>query len=157
MGYDLYMTDIQYTAYLKGSLKLSKHGEWWHNGNPFTNKRLSDLFSRSIVWDKSANEFFVQIGKQRATFTLEDTPFFVLSINDQHVPWKIELSDGTSEILEPKSLVVGDESQIYCRVKGGAFKARFSRSAHQALLGYAGDDNSLLVSGERIILKPDGH
>jgi hypothetical protein len=54
---------------------------------------------------------------------------------------QIELSDGTIEALDPDRLWLGQKDALYADVKGGAFQARFTRSAQ---LGLAG----LLVEGD---------
>ena len=135
-----------YTAYLKGSLKLSKTGEWWHNGQPFQNQKVSDLFTRSLVWDESAAEYFIQIGTQRASFDCEDTAFFITSIDDTVSPWTIAISDGTTETLRGDNIEIGDEQQLYCIVHG-SHRARLTRSAHQALLCHVESDSSIVIDG----------
>ena len=145
------MEEAIYTAFLKGSLKLSKTGEWWHNGKPFTNKKLSDYFHKSIFWRENEQDYVIRIGKQQATFDLEDTPFFVLTIDQSVVPWKITLSDGTTEELSPTSLSLGPEDQIYCLVKT-THRARFSRAAHQLLLAHAMSEDEIAVAGKTVKL-----
>ncbi len=140
-----------YTAYLEGSLKLSRTGEWWHNGSPFQNQRLADFFSQHIVWDASAKRYFVQIGAQRATFDCEDTAYFVLHIDESAIPWKLTLSDGTTESFEPDTLVRGKEDQLYCTVHG-QHRARLSRAAHQILLRHASSELELTIAGKRYTL-----
>ncbi|MBN8550445.1 MAG: DUF1285 domain-containing protein [Deltaproteobacteria bacterium] len=141
-----------YTAYLKGSLKLSKTGEWWHNGQPFENKRVSDLFTRSVVWDPALKEYFVQIGAQRASFDCEDTAFFVTSIDENTSPWTISISDGSSEQLQAQTIEAGAEDQLYCLVHG-THRARLTRAAHQSLLQHVSTDNSLNIEGRLYIIK----
>lgn len=141
-----------YTAYLEGSLKLSKTGEWRHNGQPFQNEKVAELFSRSIVWDDVSGRYYIQIGAQRATFECEDTAYFVLAIDDNKAPWMLALSDGSTEPLEPHSLTRGNKGQVYCRVHGN-HRARFSRGAHQVLLRAALDDERLLIAGQSYKLR----
>lgn len=136
-----------YTAYLKGSLKLSKTGEWWHNGQVFQNPKVSQLFTRSVVWDADAQEYFIQIGAQRASFDCEDTAYFVTAIDDSKSPWVVSISDGGSEPLRPETLRIGDDEQIYCNVHG-THRARLSRAAHQTLLRYVESDNALSIDGK---------
>jgi len=141
-----------YTAYMKGSLKLTKLGEWWHDGAPFEHTKLISLFHRSIVWDEEENEYYVQIGKGRASFDCEDTAFFVSVLMDESDPWKVVLADETQEPLQTSTLRLGSEDQMYCTVKD-THRARFKRSAHQTLLQHAISDDSLLINGETVTLK----
>lgn len=144
-------TALQYTAYLDDSLILSQYGQWWHNGRPFENRKLADLFSRCVVWDAAQKRYFVQIGAQRATFTVEDTPYFVTAIDTDRSPWQIHLSDGSSEDFIPKHISIGKNDQFYFCVKQG-HRARALRSVHQQLLQHAISDCELEISGKRVRL-----
>jgi hypothetical protein len=42
----------------------------------------------------------------------------------------LALSDETEEPLDPSTLRVSPQGVLYCRVRGGAMPARFSRNAH---------------------------
>jgi hypothetical protein len=145
------MNDAPYLADLSKNLKLSATGEWWHDGRPFENRKLIELFNRSIVWDQNKDRYLLQIGGNQASFEYEDTVYFVTSLHDQNSPWKLALSDQTEELLAPSSLSLGSQNQIYCTVKG-SHRARFSRGAHQQLLAHAVDDTSLLLDGKNVSL-----
>ncbi len=146
------MNEIRYTAYLEGSLKLSKYGEWWHNGVQFQNQRLAELFHRSIVWDEEEQKYFVRIGPQRASFTCEDTAYFVVALDVTKSPWQILLADGSTEVLDPSSLRCGKEDQIYCQVKH-TYRARFKRAAYQVLLQHVRDEDTLLIDDKEVRLE----
>lgn len=141
-----------YTAFLEGSLVLSKNGEWWHNGAIFKNERLSELFHQSIQFDPEHNSYVVRIGAQQATFTCEDTPFFVSQIIENGSGARVKLLDGSEEPLDLGSLTIGAESQIYCSVKGG-HRARLTRGAHQNLSLKAVDESHVNICGQTIELK----
>ncbi len=145
--------EVSYTAFLEGSLTLSRYGEWWQNGRPFQNKKLSDLFSRSVQWDPADSRYYVRIGAQRASFTVEDTAYFVTAFDTTTLPWQILLSDGTQELFDPRCLSMGDENQFYFLVKGG-HRARALRPVHQQLLGFAVSDSELEIAGTRVPLFP---
>ncbi|MCB0311252.1 MAG: DUF1285 domain-containing protein [Bdellovibrionales bacterium] len=145
--------DPIYTAYLEGELKLDKHGKWFHNGAPFQNNNLIELFNRSITWDDSQNKYFLNIGKGRASFLVEDTAYFVLELLDEEVPCQVRLSDRSQEELILNQIEIGAENQIYCYVKNG-HRARFSRSAHQALLKHASGPREIKLNGTVFPLIP---
>jgi len=148
--------DERYLADLTKDLKLSATGEWWHKGQPFENRKLIELFNRSIVWDESAKRYLLKIGSNLASFVYEDTAYFVLSLNDKHTPWSLILSDQSEEPLVPSSLTLGEDNQVYCRVKG-THNARFSRAAHQQLLEHVVDEESLLIGDKKIVLAKRSH
>lgn len=143
--------EATYTALLKGSLKLDKNGNWWHEGRQFENQKLSQLFHRSIIWDENCKEYFVQIGKQRATFDIEDCAFFVVAIDDSKIPWKLTLLNNSCQPLIPSTLELGANNQIYTRTLNGQ-RAKFLRSAHQVLLRHTLDGEHLKIAGETIRL-----
>jgi len=148
-------TAVQYTAYLEGSLVLTAQGVWVHNGTPFANQRLSELFSRSVVWDSQHNAYTVRIGAQQACFTCEDTPYFVMEFDPGTL--QLRLSNDSHYSLALDSLRVGSSGQFYCRVAvnpGRQDVARFSRPAHQSLLAHAVDDQHLELAGKVIKLEP---
>jgi hypothetical protein len=145
------MDEAIYTAYLTGVLTLSEHGVWHHEGVPFSNQKLSSLFHRSIVWSPTEKSYVVRIGKGQATFTCEDTAYFVSGLNTDAKPWEITLADGAVEELDAHSLHTGEHHQIYCTVKNG-HRARFMRNVHQQLLEYAVDESTILVDGKRVLL-----
>jgi len=144
--------EVLYSTYLKGTLVLKENGTWVHNGQEFTNEKLIDLFNRSIVWAEDLKEYVVQIGKGQAQFTYEDTVFFVLGLEDSTSPWKINLSDGSAEIFAPKQLMVGQQNQIYCLVKG-SHRARFTRAAYQHLIRHLVDSATVMIDSLPVSLK----
>jgi len=148
------MTEIQYTAQLKGKLKLSKFGEWYHEGKIFERKSLSDLFHRSIVWDENDKAYYVRLGAQQATFDCEDTAFFVTDLRENNDVWEVVLAGGSTEPLALQSLAVGAEGQIYCQVKG-SHKARLRRGAHQQLMTFAEDEKTINLGGKKILIKKE--
>lgn len=156
------MDEIQYTAYLEGSLRLSAEGLWHHNGTPFTNQRVSDLLSRAIEWDEQLQQFFIRLGPQRASFTLDDTPLFVTCLDERCSPWMLTLSNGATQPLVPQSLRVGAAAQLYCLVSIRSYPsgrlmetwARFTRPVHQQLLEHAVDEQTFLIDGVRVPLTP---
>ena len=141
------MDEAIYTAYLAGSLKLSRSGEWVHNGKHFTNPRLIELFHRSIFWDSAVGSYFIRIGKQQATFDLEDTAYFVEHLDDSKNPWILSFLDGSTEELDPKTLRMVDSGEFYCQKLNGQ-QAKFRRGAHQRLLEHATGEDSLEICGE---------
>jgi hypothetical protein len=149
------MDETLYTAYLKGVLMLSERGIWHHEGTRFSNQKVSKLFHRSIQWNQDEQQYYVCIGKGRATFDCEDTAYFVSTLNDTTDPWTITLLDDTTEELKPDTLHLGPADQIYCEVKG-SHRARFMRNAHQILLEHAVNDDTVHINGEdvRLVMQP---
>lgn len=142
--------ELLYRAELSGQLRLSARGEWFHDGVAFSNPRLIELFNRSIT-RSGAGAWCLRIGRGEATFTCEDTPWFVTVLEDTGSPWQVTLSDGTSEALTPTTLRLGAAGQVYCRLLRGD-EARFTGGAHQRLLSHTVDEEHLLIDGQLIPL-----
>lgn len=146
-----------YTAYLEGSLVLTAEGQWFHEGSPFTNERVIDLFFRSIVWDEAQARYLIRVGdQQQATFRCEDTAYFVIQIHDSPDGPLISLNDGSTEPLRTDTLFLGEVGQIYCTVKGN-HRARLSRNVHQELLEHAIDEHTISVCGRTVALHSRPH
>lgn len=145
------MGEIKYTAYLEGSLRLDAEGRWYHNGAPFRNSRVAELFSRSVSWDSSVRKWFVQIGEQRAAFSCDDTALFVAEVCDQMQPPAFRLTDGALVPISEARITAGDSNQLYLGLPDGQL-ARFGRGALQRLLHFAVDDTVVEIGGVRCVI-----
>ncbi len=125
-----------------GEIRLDREGRWFHRGEPFTNRKLVDLFNRSVR-PLEGGGFVIQVGREIYPIHVEDTAYFVHAIDLTQSPAVIELSDGTSEPLALETLVYDDRGGFYCLVKSGRYRARFRRNLWHALL-------------DRIVERPDG-
>ena len=84
-----------------------------------------------MCFDEGEGVFVVQVGRFRGRIDLEDTAFFVHAYAPE--AGTIDLSDLSSERLDPESLRVAEDGVLRCTVKG-RFPARFNRAAQVHLL-----------------------
>jgi hypothetical protein len=99
------------------------------------NPRIALLFSQSIKQNLDGS-FFLQVAEERASVTVEDTPYVVRSIDDNgQGGFILMLNDDTREAMDPASLEIGADNVLYARVKGGTCRARFLRPAYYHLSG----------------------
>lgn len=153
------MQDKTERARLK-SIVLNAHGLWLHDGTVFTNTKLIALFSRSIRRIPGSDQFEIQVGPYSSNVTVEDTAWFITSVETNTSPWSVSVSDGTSEILDPSSLRFGQHNQLYCKIKrtADAFEqARFSRSAFQAIFPFFNANGQLEIGSQLILIPTSGH
>ncbi len=116
-----------------GKISFRRDGNWYTDEERIDNPRIALLFSRSIRQNPDGS-YFLQVGDERASITVEDTPYVVKSVEGDAVSGFIAiLNDEEREPLDASSLEVGADNVLYCRVKNGAFRARFLRPAYDHL------------------------
>ena len=137
-------------------LVLRRDGTFWHEGVQVTHRRLAAQFLRSVEWSEADGAFLVRLRHFRGWLDVEDTPWFVVSYDE--ASGEIELTDGTREVLEPRTLRMDADDVLRCAVKGGRWDARFTHRGQAHLLDALepGDDGlRLRIAGrhERLDLR----
>jgi uncharacterized protein len=116
-----------------GRISFRRDGNWYSDEERIDNPRIALLFSRSIRRNPDGT-YFLQVGDERASITVEDTPYVVKAVEgDAAAGFQLVLNDEEREPLRGGSLEVGPDNVLYCRVKDGGFKARFLRTAYYHL------------------------
>lgn len=132
----------RYLVRLEEPLHLSARGEWFQGGKPFSNRKVADLFTRSVIFDHQAGAWMVAIGPQKAAFTSEDTQIFVVELSEEGV------AHLSSDALKP--LVRGDFEVLvttcnaWCLSSAklpGSGRARFLPGLQQQLSGHVVEDS----------------
>ena len=124
-------------AYLRSggpveTIRLDREGRWFHEGDPIENPRIIQLFNR-IVTRTEGGTWLLKAGRSSYPIQVEDTGFFVESVDLTVDPPLVALSDGSEEPLDPSTVDYRPVGNLYCRVKGGGFRARFKRGLYHAL------------------------
>ncbi len=118
-----------------GKISFRRDGNWYTDEERIDNPRIALLFSRSIRQNPDGS-YFLQVGDERASISVEDTPYVVKSLEGDGANGFIAIiNDDEREPLDASSLEVGADNVLYCRVKNGAFRARFLRPAYYHLSG----------------------
>src|SRR6202046_2264661 len=113
-----------------GKISFRRDGNWHSDDERIDNPRIALLFSQSIKRNPDGS-YFLQVAEERASITVEDTPYVVRSLADDGAgAFTTILNDDTREPLDPVTLEVGPENVLYARVKGGRHRARFLRPAY---------------------------
>lgn len=150
------MARAGFYAVESGKISFRRDGNWYADEERIDNPRIALLFSRSIRRNPDGS-YYLQVAEERAPITVEDTPYVVRSIDgDAQTGFTLLLNDEEREPLDPATLEVGPDNVLYCRVKGGRFRARFLRNAYYHLSsGFIadGDGFSLVVQGRRYPLR----
>lgn len=131
------------------SIRIDKDGTWYHRGAEMIHRPFIRLFYENLTQDEEGRYIIAWRG-ERCYLEVEDTPFVVRTVFHRREAGGQEriilcLTDDSEEALAPGTLFVGRENVLYCRVRTGTFRARFSRPAYYELarhivekdLGYA--------------------
>jgi hypothetical protein len=147
------MARAGFYAVESGKISFRRDGNWYSDNDRIDNPRIALLFSQSIRRNPDGG-YYLQVAEERAPITVEDTPYVVKDIEESPSgDLIIVTNDEAREPLDPSSLEVGRDNVLYCGVKGGAFRARFLRTAYYHLsrhfLAEEGENFSLVVAGRR--------
>lgn len=147
------MARAGFYAVESGKISLRRDGNWYNDDERIDNPRIALLFSKSIRRGPDGN-YYLQVADERAPIAVEDTPYVVKTVEDDGAGgFVLVTNDEEREPLDPSSLEVGPGNVLYCRVKGGQFRARFLRPAYYHLsdhfLADDGESFSILVGDQR--------
>lgn len=118
-------------------IRFGRDGVWYADDQPIENARIGDLFSRHVRRG-DGDTYVLEIGPERVPIEVEDTPYVVVAARfDERDGVTVELNDQTAEPLAVEGIEVGPNDVVYCRVKGGAERARFLRPAYYDVAGHA--------------------
>jgi len=118
-------------------LVLHHDGRWTHEGQPLRNRKLRELFDRSVRYLPAERKFVVQVQRFRGEIEIEEAGFFVRSFDP--ATGLLALSDGSEEPLDVATLRASErDGALLCRVKpglvAGGLVARFHHAAQAELM-----------------------
>jgi uncharacterized protein len=150
------MARAGFYAIESGKISFRRDGNWYTDDERIDNTRIALLFSRSVKRSQDGS-YYLQVAEERAPITVEDTPYVVKSVYEHDDGFVIVTNDDEHEPLDPETLEVRRDNVLYCRVKNGAFAARFLRTAYYHLstnfFTDEGETFSLVVHGHRYPIK----
>jgi uncharacterized protein len=123
----------------ESSIVLDAEGRFWDHGELVTHRGMQDAFATWIRRHPRDGRFVLCNGYDWTYFRVEDVPFFVRGLGGSASAPTLVLSDQTEEPFDPEGLWVGPREALYCRVKGGAYEARFMPTAQAALGPYVAE------------------
>jgi len=114
------------------------------------------LFYQNLTQDREGR-YLIEWNGERCYLEVDDTPFVVKTISHRQDVCGEErlilgLTDDSEEPLAPETLYVGRANVLYCRIRNGAFRARFSRPAYYELARHVVEENdgyALVLNGKR--------
>jgi len=118
---------------------VDKDGAWFHKGAPIIHRELLLLFYRCLCVDE-LGRYIIKFNDQVCRLDVEDTPFVILSTDfvragaeGEKNRFILHLIDDTKEELAPETLTIGPDHVLYCKIRNGKFRARFSRPSYYQL------------------------
>jgi hypothetical protein len=153
------MARTGFYAVESGKISFRRDGNWYTDEERIDNPRIALLFSKSIQRNPDGS-YFLKVGDERASITVEDTPYVVRTLEDDDADgFLMVLNDDEREPLDASTLEVGADHALYARVKGGRFRARFLRNAYYHLADRLETDDTgrffLKVHGVRHPISPN--
>ncbi len=122
-------------------IRIDKDGVWYFRGDEMFRKDIVNLFYQSLRRDPSGR-YVIEMANERCYLDVEDTPFVVKTVHVAGSPSRgdetilLTLIDDTVEKLDPKTLRVGCDHVLYCKVRKGEFEARFSRASYYQIADF---------------------
>jgi len=121
---------------------VDKEGRWFHKGAPIIHRGLLALFYKSLDMDEQG-AYILKLEDQVCRLDVEDTPYVVVrtdfisgSADGDKDRFVLRLIDDTKEDLAPETLSIGPDHVLYCKIRGGKFRARFLRPSYYQLARY---------------------
>ena len=140
-------------------IRLDAEGNWFHNGEPFTNQRIIRFFNSSITITRDGT-YVLHYANFTYPIVVEDAPIFVTGArfegfaDFEHVI--LTLSSGEEEELSIATLHIRKAAELYCYVRNNTMLARFKRSAAFTILERLEESDDIFyvtIAGNKIVLE----
>lgn len=135
--------------------RVDREGRVFHDGTEIVDPLVLRFFLRAMTRTADGRCLVVCQGEQN-WFDADDTPFVIQRLRPELddgglAAVELCLAGDYRERLDPTTLD-SDGGQLFCRVRRGAFPARFGRIALQQLAPFLADDGTgpaVLLAGTR--------
>jgi hypothetical protein len=140
-------------------IRLREDGKWFHQGEPFTNRKIIDFFHRAIRKDGEGKYYLHNVydgQEEHVYFEVEDTAYFVetLEFDQKARGFKVTLNTGDDGFVDIRGFQSDERGVMYCRVLDGD-RARLSENALHQLADLSGMDQGgvfIELTGEKIYI-----
>ena len=136
---------------------MDKEGRIWHEGTEITDPRFALQILKNL--QSTAEGLLAKCQGEKCFFQVEDVPYVVQDValyKDEGELQQVDLifPGGYTERLNPATLFVSPENVLYCSVREGAFRARFTRNSFFRLTPFITEDTAnhayhLQIEGRR--------
>lgn len=137
--------------FVKGEkIILKKDATWVADGVEITHEQTREVFFRSIQWDEAEGQHYLEVGYERIFIEVEDTPYFVMALEQRGATLVARLSNHTDEVLAADRLTYVD-GKLYLITSNG-LRAKFLSAPFYDLLGNLKEDGGYYfvdINGKR--------
>jgi len=141
------------------NIRIDKEGVWYYRGAEMFRREFVNYFYQNLHLDEMGR-YFIELPNDRCFVDVEDTAYIVKAVDYETAEngggegVSIHLSDETVEALDPRTIWINNYNVMYCLVREGSFRARFSRAAYYQLAEHIEHDEGqemyyLKVNGQR--------
>jgi len=114
---------------------IDSEGHLWHDGTEFYDPATLKMFMKGMAdlpseEAKNAEKWRVFCMGEECRIAAEDVPYVIQKVTVTPKSVRLTFPGGYEEDLDPATLFVGDRNVLYCRIRGGAFTARFNRTSY---------------------------
>src|SRR5262249_22336722 len=131
------MARAGFYAIQNSEIRFGRDGRWYADGQPIANARIADLFSQHVQ-RRPDGGYMLRIADEQALIVVDDTPYVVTGAELAPGGVFLELNDRSREQLDPRTLRIGADDVLYCRVKQNSEPARFLRAAYYQIAQHIG-------------------
>ena len=142
---------------------LNAQGQWSHGGKPL-HPRVEKLFRESVRVNADGS-YRIELGRNQSNIEVADVAFFVTAVElvlDERGELQraeLTLSDGSSEALNPRTLMQSSDNVFYCVIERDSFlvPCRLQRTPYHELALFTEilDDGPVLrMSGSAFAISP---
>jgi hypothetical protein len=121
------------------TIRIDAQGTFHHDGQPVTHPGLARAFASWVDVDPDSGRYILRNSINWAFITVDDAPLVARAARVEGDELVLELSDGSSERLDPSTLRVEPGDVPYCDVRDGKLPARLLPGAAFALFEWLGD------------------
>ncbi len=137
-------------------IQVDLEGELFHFGAPISHPAVRETIFAAVSLEPDGS-YCLRTGHQVCRLEVADTFFVVKRVEAGERDLTLLLNDGRREPLAPATLWLAANGLPYCRVRAGAFPARFARAAYYQLAAAIEEDGqgfALVLGGRRHPLPP---
>lgn len=122
---------------------IDKEGQWFYQDAEMQRREIVLFFYDHLSMD-AGGRYILEWSGERCVMEVEDTAYVVRRVAAED-GFILTLSDDSTERLAPETLAVGKGDVLYCRVKRGAFPARFTRAAYYQLAAHVEEKDGTYI------------